>query len=443
MQTRSGLFPSFTANYQSRSQAALDFALEWIPGYRDWKRFDPGSDRSIDERYASLPVTSKAFIRSHFPDGLRPLGRTLRAGLNAQEIELVHTSGTTAERVSLPWNQSWWNDSEIAAWTLNSVTARLPLGRHPEAILANPISVGFRSDDHPLSFADRRSDRFLFLNEKSDPLTWDAPHYERMIRELQKFQPLILEANPSLLADFAHYLIDHQRSCYCPPVIVLTYEFPSRLFLHAIRQAFACPIVNSYGSTETGYVFMECEAGHYHQNTAFCRVDFQTLRPPLGNPLIGRILVTPFQNPWLPLVRFDISDLARIANPQTCPCGRSDGWILETLEGRAADVTLTLDGRPITVNRLDETLSDLPGLRGYQVEQVTLDTFHVQVALAPSASAGLVSNIRQRLESLYGSPLHLDIIQVPRVPPEISAKNRLAKNHLELDPLTFMETPHA
>jgi phenylacetate-CoA ligase len=188
---------------------------------------------------------------------------------------------------------------------------------------------------------------------------------------------------------------------------------------------------------------MECEAGHYHQNTAFCRVDFQTLRPTLGNPHIGRILVTPFQNPWLPLVRFDISDLARIANPQTCPCGRADGWILESLEGRTADVTLTLDGNPVTVNSLDKSLSDLPGLRGYQVEQVTRDTFHVQVALVPSAPAVLVSNIRQRLESLYGSPLRIDINQVPRVPPEISAKNRLAKNHLKLDPETLREIPHA
>jgi phenylacetate-CoA ligase len=438
-----GIKPSFSQDYLRKSGNALNFALDWIPGYREWKCFDPGRDHPIDERFSALPVTSKALIRSHFPDGLRPLGRTLQAGLDSQEIELVHTSGTTEERVSLPWNQSWWNASENAAWSLNSATARLPLGQHPEAILANPISVGFRNDESPLSFSDRRSDRFLFLNEKSDPLTWDAAHYERMIRELQDFQPLTLEANPSLLADFAYYLIDQKRSCYCPAVIILTYEFPSRVFLRAIRQAFACPIVNSYGSTETGYVFMECEAGRYHQNTAFCRVDFQTWRPSLGDPRIGRILVTPFQNPWLPLVRFDISDLARIAAPQVCPCGRSDGWILESLEGRGRDVTLTLDGRPVSVNRLDAMLSDLPGLRGYQVEQISFNSFRVHAALPPPVPARLDSAIRQRLESLYGSPLQIEIDLVPRVPPEISAKNRLSKNHLNLNPETLLEIPHA
>jgi phenylacetate-CoA ligase len=443
MQPLPGLRPSFKPDYQHRSQEVLDFALEWIPGYRDWKRFDPGSHHPVDERYDALPVTSKAHIRSHFPDGLRPLGRTLQAGLDSQEIELVHTSGTTEERVSLPWNQTWWNASETAAWALHSDTARLPLGRHPEAILANPISVGIRNDDRSLSFADRSADRFLFLNEKSNPLAWDAAHYERMIRELQTFQPVVLEANPSLLADFAHYLLDQKRSCYCPPVIILTYEFPSRLFLRVIRKAFACPIINSYGSTEAGYVFMECEAGRYHQNTDFCRIDFQTWRPTFGNPRIGRILVTPFKNPWLPLIRFDISDLARIAAPQTCPCGRTDGWILEALEGRVRDVTLTLDNRPVTVNRLDEVLSQVPGLRGYQVEQLTLNSFRVHAAVAPPAPAGLDSVFRQCLESLYGAPLHVEIHLVSRVPPEISAKNRLAKNHLPLDPETHLETSHA
>lgn len=438
-----GALPLFSPAYNRRSIDALEFALDWIPGYREWKSRDPGSAHPVDARYAALPVTSKALIRRHFPDGLRPCGRTLEAGLAAREIELVHTSGTTEEQVALPWNQAWWNASEIAAWALNAGTARLPLGRHPEAILANPISVGFRNDATPLTFAERRSDRFLFLNEKSDPLAWDAEHYERMIRELAEFKPLILEANPSLLADFAHYLLDRGKTCFSPPVIVLTYEFPSRLFLRAIRQAFTSAIVNSYGSTETGYVFMECEAGRYHQNTAFCRVDIQPWRHDLGQPGVGRILVTPFHNPWLPLIRFDISDLARIATPQTCPCGRSEGWILSALEGRARDVTLTRDGRPVTVNQLDEALSDLPDLRGYQVIQVSREALEVRLATAPTPTAGLDSKIRRRLEALYGAPLTLSIERVRRVPPEISAKNRLAKNLLNLDPEQFVETAHA
>ncbi len=440
MHNRIGIPPVFTPDDHRRSREALDFALDWIPGYRAWKPLDPGPDHPIDDRYAALPVTSKPFIRRHHPDGLRPLGRTLRAGLEAGEIDLVHTSGTTDEKVSLPWNQTWWNASERAAWSLHSATARLDLDRHPEALLANPISVGFRSDDRPLSFDERRVDRFLFLNEQSDPTRWTAEHYERMIRELGAFQPVTLEANPALLADLAYYLIDRGRSCYVPPVIILTYEFPSRLFLRAIRQAFPCPIVSSYGSTEAGYVFLECEAGRYHQNTDFCRVDIQPWRAALGHRRVGRLLVTPFHNPWLPLIRFDISDLGRVADPQTCPCGRTRGWILDALEGRARDVTFSPDGRAVTVNQLDEALSRIPGLRGYQVVQSAPADFEVQVAVAPDAPAELDAAIRSELATLYGAPLRIRIHRVRRVPPEISAKNRLAKNLMNIDPETLVET---
>ena len=121
---------------------------------------------------------------------------------------------------------------------------------------------------------------------------------------------------------------------HSPAVIILTYENPSILHHRQIRRAFDAPVASSYGSTETAYVFMECEAGRLHQVTETCHVDFLPFAPEHGGPDVGRILVTTFDNPWRSLVRFDVGDVVRLNGPAPCPCGRDEGLTLASIEGR-------------------------------------------------------------------------------------------------------------
>ena len=167
---------------------------------------------------------------------------------------------------------------------------------------------------------------------------------DRMVRELAIFQPVILEANPSLLARLCRYIIESKQTVFQPGLIVLTYENPTNLHYRQIRQVFTSPIASSYGTTETGYVFMQCEEGKFHQNSEFCRVDFQSLQKEHGGPSLGRILVTPFHNEWYHLVRFDVGDLVRLDETGKCACGRESGIILSATEGRFANATLTCAG---------------------------------------------------------------------------------------------------
>ena len=124
----------------------------------------------------------------------------------------------------------------------------------------------------------RRLDRFLYLNEKTDPLSWSSNLMDRMIEELNIFQPAVLEANPSYLARLCRYITAHHKTVFQPDIIVFTYEYPAGFHYRQIKQAFQVPMTSSYGTTETGYVFMQCEQGKLHQNSKFCRVDFQPLK---------------------------------------------------------------------------------------------------------------------------------------------------------------------
>jgi phenylacetate-coenzyme A ligase PaaK-like adenylate-forming protein len=241
-------------------------------------------------------------MREHFPQGLVPNHLRVEDGLAREEIEYTFTSGTTSEKVVNIWNQAWWNDSETASWRLNAHTARLDYPQR-EAKLASALNVGIQCEED-LPMEHRILGRHLFLNEKVSVLQWQPRHLERMARELRIFQPVILEANPSLLARLAWWALDNGQELFSPAVIVFTFEFPSQIHLAAIRRVFSSPLVSSFGTTETGFVLMQCEAGLFHQNIDFCRIDFHHLAARYGRPELGRILVTTFNNPWAAIVRW-------------------------------------------------------------------------------------------------------------------------------------------
>ena len=403
--------------YEERSRATLDRALQECPFYEAWRVFDPGPTAGVEARYAALPVLTKADIRRHFPDGFVPRGLDWRRALAAGDLELVQTSGSTAEQVTNFWDQRWWDASEQASWPIHPATRQWATGRHREAILASSRSVGPVSDGPDLSLHDRRLGRFLFLNEKTDPGLWQEHHVHRMLRELADYRPEVLEANPSYLWRLCRFAHERGLAVAPPRVVVLTFERPLAHHLHWIRLALDCPLVSSYGSTELGYVFMQCGQGRFHQNSGYCRVDFETL-PGQPDARLGRILVTTFHHPFCQILRFDPGDVVRLA-VGSCTCGRYDGLTVEDIEGRRTQITRALDGRLVTLRQLDSALAGLLGPEPYELEQVSAGDFFLRVE-TPAPERSIVDGLRR----LYGPDARIVLERVPRIPPGPSGKFR-------------------
>ncbi len=420
----------FSEEYHQHSLRVLEKALSDVPFYRQWKRFDPGRDEDIDSRYVAMPVLNKSDIREHPLQSFLPRDRDLGIGLSNNEISLVKTSGTTSEMVTNVWNQEWWNASERASWKLNSYTAEAANGDHREAILTSSLNVGFLSDDMNLHMEKRRLSRFLFLNEKSTPMLWTSKLMDRMIYELEQFKPVVLEANPSYLAKLCRYTVSHDKSVFQPEIIVFTYEYPLNLHIKQIQKVFDAPLVSSYGSTETGYVFMECEFGKFHQNSDFCRVDFQPFKSEHGGPDLGRILVTTFNNPWYYIVRFNVGDLVRIEQQANCSCGRESGWVLSAVEGRVKNITFTCDGRVVTLRELDNALSVLTDIDEYQLCQLEKDSYHFHFVSQKQDKHELTADAKTILREIYGEEAKISLIYDKTISPEVSGKYSVAQTVL-------------
>lgn len=418
--------------HEQRSNALLDIALDSVRVYEPWRARDPGRTSSVHSRYASMPLVNKAVMRQHGPDAFILPGLDYERALQDGTIELVSTSGTTEECIQNVWFQPWWDFSERASWKLNAHTAGID-GTQREAILTGPLQTGFPCEHGTLTMAQRTRGRFLYLNEKLSPDLWTPEIMERMLDELAEFQPVTLEANPSLIATLARYASAKGRAVYQPRVIILTYENPSALHRRAIARVFSAPVASSYGATETGYVFMECECGTLHQVVDSCRVEIEPLAADYADERTGRILVTTFGNPWRVLLRFDIGDLGRVRT-EPCACGRCAGVMLESIDGRTNNLTFGRNGRGVSAGAVDRTLAGVPGLAEYQLNQERVGECVLLAVAEQGAEHGqLWRDCRDALEKLYIGGISCDARIVGSFPPEVSGKYRLVKSSVRYD----------
>jgi phenylacetate-coenzyme A ligase PaaK-like adenylate-forming protein len=423
----------FPTEYYRNSKSVLELALKHVPAYKAWRSYDSKKKSDIDFRYKQLPVLTKSYMRQYAPEDFVPEGKDVRRAVRAGTIERVNTNGTTDEKVTTIWYWRWWYNSENESWALNKYTAQEKLGEHREALLASAMSVGRLSNESDLTYRQRIHGTFFYLNEKSSPEYWTEKHMDRMIRELDRFQPIILEANPSYLYRLARYVENNKLKIYQPKIIVLTFELPSQIHLRQFRRVFVSPICSSYGTTETGYVFMECEHGRFHQNVKSCRVDFVPFAKNGRDRSLGRLLVTPFNNPWQIILRFDTGDIGILDRNTHCPCGRDEGITLTSIEGRVKNLTTSTSGGIITENEVDRVFGEVEGLVDYQIIQVNSNEYIVRFV----PERGSVDMIKMKslvlLKELYGKKSKISFSREREIVPTVSGKFRRVFSTIQSD----------
>ena len=417
----------YPQDYDRKAGELLDFAFEHVPYYREhWAKYDIGRDKPVSERFAALPVLTKADMRRYFPEGAVPDGMDIEAGLESDEIEYTFTSGTTGDRVVNFWHQPWWHAAEQASWNLNPNLSKLSYPPR-QATLASSLNVGI-SCEEDLPMSHRIMGNLLYLNEKQNIMCWKKSHFSRMAKELEEYRPEVLEANPSLLAKLAFWALDTGTRLFKPDVITFTYELPSMIHLKAIKEAFGAPMVSSYGTTETGFVMDSCEDGRYHQNVPFTRIEFLPLKKEYGGPDLGRLVVTPFGNPWAVILRFDVGDLVRVAKSPGCSCGIGEGMIFESIEGRVSNSTFRPDGSLVTTAMVDRAVSAVESVREYDLSQIGRDRYRL-VLEAKGEPEQVRRAALEAMKGLYGNDAGIEIELTGRLLPGPAGKYR--RTHAE------------
>jgi len=263
---------------------------------------------------------------------------------------------------------------------------------------------------------------YLLLNEASY-FSGDLSEagLRRVTRQLVRFRPASLRGRPSVLAYYAQFLLDHfpaaarlrLKAVSCTAELL----YPDQRAV--VREAFRCPVVNEYGSTENELLAVECPHGRMHIMAENHLLEYRSLSS--GEAGITEILVTDLNNYGMPFIRYELGDLGSPLD-ERCPCGRGLP-LLNLRGGRTADLAITPGGvlDPAVFARIFEAIG-LGRVRRFQVIQETLDRF--TLLIAGEGAAVPVEEITNRFRRVLGSRTFLEIRVVPAIADEPSGKLR-------------------
>ena len=358
-----------TSAHWARVRAEVEQLVADVPLYAGRAASPDGegdSPEAISAWLAAMPTVQKRDLRRGFPKSLVRRGTDLKAEMAKGAVEIIATSGTTENRLQVLWEWTWWDPQEREAMRLNRRIAELMPEHRPsfrEAVLTTPVCGGATCHVGNLSREERTIDGMLFLNQVADPTHWGPAELERMLAEWNDLRPDGVEADPAYLAALCRHAVRANVQMHSPGFVTLTYELTTRGHKRAIRAALgAAPLYALYGATETGVLFMECGDGRLHHNTRHSHIELVDV----GHGR-GRVLVTTLGRTWMPLLRYDLGDLVKVAEGP-CSCGRDDGgYLLERVEGRTNDALL-LDARLLTPAELDDAVDGAsPQLEAWQL----------------------------------------------------------------------------
>ena len=215
-------------------------------------------------------------------------------------------------------------------------------------------------------------------------------------------------------ARFALYCEQHGLKFPSLKFILGSYEFVSVVHRRILERVFGVPVFNLYGSTETGHLLMENEAGEMKPSydTAFLEIVDADAHG------IGDLVVTTLTNDYMPLLRYRIGDLAE---RHVLPYGNR-----YTVHGRARDTLTAGDGRRVTTWQVDQCFNEARDIAHYELRQD--ETGVCVLRFVPDGGEPTEENLRavaSKLEALLKVSTAIKTEAMPVLVPAASGKFRL------------------
>lgn len=332
--------PNHSREHWARVRDEVARMIDEVPLYAGRPAAPAGDDAAaISAWLAAQPTIAKRDLRRGFPKSMVRKSCDLKDAMQKGLVEIIATSGTTDNRLQVLWEWSWWDPQEREAMRINSRVAAAMKDGFREAVLTTPVCGGATCHIGSLTRQERTVDGMLFLNQVADPTLWNDGELRRMLAEWNDLAPDGVESDPQYLAALCRHAMRSGVRLHEPAFVTLTYEQTTRAATRSIKAALSSThLCQLYGATEAGVLFMECTAGRLHHNARHSHIELVDA----GNGL-SRVVVTTLGRTWMPLLRYDIGDLVRVADG--CTCGRADdGYILQRIEGRGNDAITTPRG---------------------------------------------------------------------------------------------------
>lgn len=405
--------PPAQQRLQARQLAHLmGHAAAHSPFWRDRLEragIDPGQPVDL-AALARLPILTRAEVQAH-----GPAIRARHPDWDAAQITTSSTSGSTGRPVHVDKLQPVY----------------LPLYRALSMV------------DHHWHGRDAAKPAGAFRPGVEDadggrwgpPMAWFGPVGPAFLRDvarhsiedlydaLLRYRPAYVTGSPEVVVALAQ--VARERPGTAPRVEqFMTYSASLTEDVRELaREVFGARVVDRYSSDECGWIALQCPRhAHYHVMSATALVEIvDDDGRPCAEGEAGRVLVTTLHGYAMPLIRYEVGDIA--TRGAACDCGITLP-VIARIEGRIADrVTLPGGERRVAALYLGFKLggTEVREARARLYACGTLEVLvHCASPLSEPTRAIIAAHVRERL----GPDIALVIREVPPGPPRSLYKRR-------------------
>lgn len=401
-----------------RLREQLLHAFRNIPFYR--RRFEMTGMTPLDiqtsEDLKALPVLTRTELQKHGAE-------LLASNIPLDQRVSQQTSGAKGMPVQF-WVDTERIDSRRASLDRHNAWAGLRPGTWYAHLSGSPVDAAYGPQE--IRWRDRFLDRRLTLNTS---LISDED-LARFVQLLRRFRPRVLVAYAQSAVLFARYCEQNDLRDIHFRSIIVTAEMllPGQRAL--LEDVFHAQVFNRYSSKEFSVIASDCpELTGMHLNADALIVEVEpSARHADGT---GRVLVTDLLNRAMPLIRYEVGDIATALEATPCPCGRVFPRIAN-LRGRVTDFLVTPDHYRISGVPLASIAADLPQVR--QVQLLQTEPARVQLRVVPGEqySMDTVAELRRRLNVYFRGKTDINVVTVERIQPQRLGKFRLTQSSVHL-----------
>ncbi len=223
--------------------------------------------------------------------------------------------------------------------------------------------------------------------------------------KIRKFRPRFIEAYPSAAYLLSQFILSKGLEPAQPLAVITSGETLFENQRDIIERAFGCPVFDQYGCTEQAHFVSQCEYGTYHVHPEFGLIELvDDQGRPVAPGRIGRVVCTSFMNRAMPLIRYDLGDMATWGG-EPCRCGRNFP-VLQKIYGRADDMIKTPSGR--LVGRLASVFRGMDCIKLAQIIQIRLNKIVVKIVPGDNFSSKIFNSIRMEMAKRLGEEMEIE-----------------------------------
>ncbi len=424
------LTPQKIREYQeNRLKKLINHAYYHVPFYRDLfnaQGIKPEHIQTLED-LQKLPIINKKIVKENIYFGL------LSDNHNKKNLQKVQTSGSTgepfytfAERKQLEmrwaatqrafdWTGYRFGDRQVRLW-------HKYLGMKPLEIVRELLDA----------LLTRR--KFIPAYEiKEDNLG-------EYVDSIMKYKPVLLDGYAESFNFLAHYLKHHTYDGYKPKAIMSSAQSMPPESRRIIEEVFGCGVYDKYGSREFGGgVAYQCKERNGYHVVAECGI-VEIIKD--GRPAqpgeIGEIVITELNNFALPLIRYNIGDLAVKIDPnQTCKCGRGLPLIGE-IQGRVQSIVVGTNKQFIPGTFFNRVFfkHDL-AVRQYQVVQEELGKLNIKIIKGNLFTDQILETISKDIKIHMGENMVIQFEFVDEIPLGRTGKRQYCVS--KINPLEYLK----